>query len=143
MRGGEEVFSLALLRKFYCLPSAGVKEKVQPAAIRTLDFRLQTAGFSFLVTALRLEKACPEIPPVLPFSKGGELYGNSRADFTFPINSRTEMKEDFTAFQKTKLLLCGVPVMPGRQHARWGEKVPYIRTAAAQGTMTSKGEDSP
>jgi hypothetical protein len=92
---------------------------------------------------LRFEKASPEIPPVLPFSKGGELYGKSRADFTFLTHSRTGMKEDSTAFQKAKLLLCGVSVMPGRQQALWGEKAIYIRTAAAQGTMTSKGEDSP
>jgi len=35
------------------------------------------------VTLQRFEKAFPEIPPVLPFSKGGELVGNSMADFNF------------------------------------------------------------
>jgi hypothetical protein len=28
-----------------------------------------------MVTLWRFEKALPEIPPVLPFSKGGELWG--------------------------------------------------------------------
>jgi hypothetical protein len=33
---------------------------------------------------LRFEKAFPEIPPVLPFSKGGELLRDSMGDSPFP-----------------------------------------------------------
>jgi hypothetical protein len=33
---------------------------------------------------LRFEKAFPEIPPVLPFSKGGELLREAMGDSTFP-----------------------------------------------------------
>jgi hypothetical protein len=31
-----------------------------------------------------LKKGFPEIPPPLPFSKGGELFGDSMEDFAFP-----------------------------------------------------------
>jgi hypothetical protein len=37
-----------------------------------------------MVTLSRLEKASPEIPPVLPFSKGGDLLGEfATRDSTF------------------------------------------------------------
>jgi hypothetical protein len=37
------------------------------------------------VTLWRFEKALPEIPPVLPFSKGGELWGQSPEDSAFSL----------------------------------------------------------
>jgi hypothetical protein len=48
----------------------------------------------------------PEIPPVLPFSKGGELFGIrwSNSFHFFPLWKRG-MKGELTAFQKAKLLL--------------------------------------
>jgi hypothetical protein len=47
----------------------------------------------------------PEIPPVLPFSKGGELSGIrwSNSFHFFPLWKRG-MKGDLTAFQKAKRL---------------------------------------
>jgi len=36
-----------------------------------------------MVTLLRFGKAFPEIPPALPFSKGGELVEDSMAHSTF------------------------------------------------------------
>jgi hypothetical protein len=53
---------------------------------------------------LRFEKPSPEIPPVLPFSKGGELLGNPQ--WKIPLFSPLERgrKGDFMGFQKIKLL---------------------------------------
>jgi hypothetical protein len=56
------------------------------------------------VTFWRFEKALPEIPPALPFSKGGEVWG---IDGEFlPLFSPLEKGDegDLTAFQNGKLL---------------------------------------
>jgi hypothetical protein len=47
----------------------------------------------------------PEIPPALPFSKGGELFGiRWKIPSTFSPFGKGGMKGDFTAFQIAKLL---------------------------------------
>jgi hypothetical protein len=40
--------------------------------------------FLFFVIPQRIEKAFPEIPPALPFSKGGELFGEN--DGRLPVS---------------------------------------------------------
>jgi len=52
------------------------------------------------VTLWRFEKAFPEIPPGLPFSKGGELLGDSRWKIPlFPPLEKGE-KGGFYGFSK-------------------------------------------
>jgi hypothetical protein len=59
---------------------------------------------SFVVPLYRFEKALPEIPPALPFSKEGELLRNRRRiPSTFSPFGQRRMKGDFTPFQKANM----------------------------------------
>ena len=51
-----------------------------------------------------LKKAVPEIPPVLPFSKGGELFPmGSLKSWDFPVFERPK-EERLLAFQGEKVM---------------------------------------
>jgi hypothetical protein len=54
-----------------------------------------------LVTLFHFEKAYPEIPPVLPFSKGGEHLDDAMEDFAFsPLWKREDVKKFNRAREK-------------------------------------------
>ena len=82
---------------------------VQSAAW-TLGFRLQVSDFSFWVTLYRFGETFPEIPPILPFSKGGELSGGfaGRSNLLLPFN-REAVKKIQSEEEKTSPDIPGPP----------------------------------
>ena len=63
----------------------GRRQRPQQIALHKNHFFLPPLlQFPKMVTLQRFEKAFPEIPPALPFSKGGEPFGHSMENFTFP-----------------------------------------------------------
>jgi hypothetical protein len=51
--------------------------------------------------------AFSEIPPILPFSKGGELLGNSMEDPTLPLCKREAVKKFKSNERKASLVVRG------------------------------------